>query len=142
MLALVGTAAALGAIDVAVPAAARENGNVAAAGVLLAVMAVGTVAGSLLAGGRTWRWSPQRRVVVLQLVMGAGIAVAALAVSARTVCWRSLCCFPGRRSGCCSRRCTCSSTGYHLRDRERKRSRGWSPRTTGESGSEPPWAER
>ena len=64
MLALVGTAAALGAIDVAVPAAARENGNVAAAGVLLAVMAVGTVTGSLAgrrahlaAGRRSGAWS-------------------------------------------------------------------------------------
>ena len=52
LAALAGTAAALGAIDVAVPAAAREAGHVAAAGVLLAVMAVGTVAGSLLAGAR------------------------------------------------------------------------------------------
>ncbi len=85
MLALLGTASALGAIDVAVPAAARENGSVTAAGVLLAMMAVGTVAGSLLAGGRTWDWSPQRRVIALQLVMAAGIAAAAL-----TVAWTGL----------------------------------------------------
>ena len=44
------TAAALGAIDIALPAAARELGHFSAAGVLLAVMAVATVAGSLLAG--------------------------------------------------------------------------------------------
>ena len=47
---LVPTAAALGAVDVAVPAAAREHGSLAAAGVLLAGMAAGSVAGSLLAG--------------------------------------------------------------------------------------------
>ena len=46
------TAAALGAIDIAVPAAAREHGHFSAAGVLLAAMAVATVAGSLLAGRR------------------------------------------------------------------------------------------
>ena len=55
---LVPTAAALGAIDVAVPAAAREQGSATTAGVLLAAMAVGTVTGSLLAGRREWRWAP------------------------------------------------------------------------------------
>ena len=58
---LVPTAAALGAIDVAVPAAAREQGSATTAGVLLAAMAVGTVAGSLLAGRRDWRWPPHLR---------------------------------------------------------------------------------
>ena len=48
---LVPTAAALGAIDVAVPAAAREQGSATTAGVLLAAMAVGTVTGSLLRAG-------------------------------------------------------------------------------------------
>jgi predicted MFS family arabinose efflux permease len=81
MLALAGTAAALGAIDVAVPAAARAQGEVAAAGLLLSGMAVGTMAGSLLAGPRQWTWPAEHRVIVLQLVMGAGIAGAALAAS-------------------------------------------------------------
>jgi hypothetical protein len=78
LLALAGTGAALGAVGVAVPAAAREGGHVTLAGVLLAAMAVGTVAGSLLAGARQWRWPPERRVIALQVVVGAGFALAAL----------------------------------------------------------------
>jgi predicted MFS family arabinose efflux permease len=72
---LVGTAAALGAVDVAVPSAAREHGSATAAGVLLATMAVGTVTGSLLAGRHEWRWAPGPRVIVLELAMAAGLAV-------------------------------------------------------------------
>jgi len=78
ILALCGTGLALGALDVAVPAAAREAGHVPVAGVLLAVMALGTAAGSLATGGRAWRWAPARRVIVLQALMGAGLAVVAL----------------------------------------------------------------
>jgi predicted MFS family arabinose efflux permease len=78
LLALAGTGAALGATGDAIPAAAREGGNVALAGVLLAAMAVGTVAGSLLAGARAWRWPPERRVIALQVIVGAGFALAAL----------------------------------------------------------------
>jgi MFS family permease len=70
-------AAALGAIDIAVPAAAREQGHLSAAGVLIAVMAVATVTGSLVAGRRRWRRSPQWRLVVLLAVMSAGIALTA-----------------------------------------------------------------
>lgn len=78
---LAATAAALGAIDVAVPAAAREEGNATAAGVLLAVMAVGTVLGSLFAGRRAWRWSPGSRVVALEVAMALGLALTALTVT-------------------------------------------------------------
>ena len=111
--ALAGTAAALGAIDVAVPAATREAGHVATAGVLLSVMAVGTVTGSLLAGGAFGGGAPERRVVVLQLVVGAGVALAALAVGAARVAGDRAA-DPGGRDRCpvhdgLSR----SSTGYH-----------------------------
>jgi predicted MFS family arabinose efflux permease len=44
-------------------------------------MAVGTVAGSLTAGRRAWRWAPERRVVALQVVMSIGLAVSALATA-------------------------------------------------------------
>ena len=77
--ALAATAAALGAIEIAVPAAAREQGHVSAAGFVLAAMAAGTVAGSLLAGRRHWRVPPQWRVVALSVPMAAGIALAATA---------------------------------------------------------------
>jgi MFS family permease len=79
--ALAFTAAALGAIDISLPAAARENGHFSAAGALFAVMAIGTVAGSLLAGRRSWRISPQWRVAALTALMGAGIALTATATS-------------------------------------------------------------
>jgi MFS family permease len=71
------TAAALGALDIAIPAAATAQGRPAAAGAIEAAMAVGTVAGSLLAG----RWvlgSPQRRVLAMQALMAAGLAVSTL----------------------------------------------------------------
>jgi MFS family permease len=70
-------AASLGAIDIAVPAAAREQGHLNAAGVLIAVMAVATVGGSLAAGRREWRGSAQWRLVALLALMAGGIAIAA-----------------------------------------------------------------
>jgi MFS family permease len=42
-------------------------------------MAVGTVAGSLLAGRRAWRVPAELRVVALQVVMAVGLAISALA---------------------------------------------------------------
>ncbi len=78
---LVPTAAALGAIDVAVPAAARDQGSATTAGVLLAAMAVGTVTGSLLSGKREWRWPPIHRVIVLQVLMALGVALSAAVAS-------------------------------------------------------------
>lgn len=79
--ALAATAAALGAIDIALPAAAREHGHLSAAGALLAVMAIATVAGSLLAGRRRWRGPPEWRVVALMALMAGGVALAASATS-------------------------------------------------------------
>ncbi|MDA0165235.1 MFS transporter [Solirubrobacter ginsenosidimutans] len=79
--ALACTAAALGAIDISLPAVARENDHFSAAGVLFAVMAIGTVAGSLLAGRRSWSISPQWRIAALTALMGAGIALTATMTS-------------------------------------------------------------
>jgi predicted MFS family arabinose efflux permease len=62
-----------------VPAAAREQGQVSGAGVVLAAMAAGTVAGSLLAGRRRWKMAPQWRVVALAAPMAGGVALAATA---------------------------------------------------------------
>jgi MFS family permease len=73
------TAAALGAIDISLPAATRELGHFSAAGVLLAGMAVATVAGSLLAGRRRWRGPPAWRVTALMALLAAGVALAATA---------------------------------------------------------------
>jgi MFS family permease len=79
--ALAVTAASLGAIDISLPAAARANGHFSAAGALFAVMAVGTVAGSLVTGRRDWRGAPEWRVVALMGLMGGGIALTATATS-------------------------------------------------------------
>jgi MFS family permease len=78
---LAATAASLGAIDISLPAAAREHGHFSAAGGLFAVMAIGTVVGSLVAGRRAWRGGPQWRVVALMGLMGPGIALAAISTS-------------------------------------------------------------
>ena len=71
------TAAALGALDIAIPAAATEQGHPAAAGAIEATMAVGTVVGSLLAG-RLMFGSPQRRVLLAQAVLAGGLAAVTL----------------------------------------------------------------
>lgn len=71
------TTAALGALDIAIPAAAVDQGHPAAAGAIEAAMAVGTVAGSLLAGW--WAFgSPQRRVLLTQALMAGALAVSTL----------------------------------------------------------------
>ncbi|MDA0182656.1 hypothetical protein OJ997_20260 [Solirubrobacter phytolaccae] len=76
-IAFLPTAAALGALDIAIPAAATEQGHPAAAGAIEAAMAVGTVAGSLLVG-RLVFGSPERRVLLTQIVLAGGLAVATL----------------------------------------------------------------
>lgn len=80
--ALACTAAALGAIEIAVPAQARAQGHVSAAGLVIAAMAAATVVGSLLAGRRRWRLAPQWRIVALTVPMAGGVALAATATGA------------------------------------------------------------
>jgi MFS family permease len=77
--ALLGPGAALGAINVAVPALARSAGAPARAGLLLCVLAIGTAVASLLAGRHPWRWSPLSRLAVLQALFAGALAGAALA---------------------------------------------------------------
>ncbi|HWK30039.1 MAG TPA: hypothetical protein VNS09_25945, partial [Solirubrobacter sp.] len=79
--ALGATAAALGAIDIAVPAVARREGDQSAAGVLLAAMAVATVAGSLLTGRIRWRGAAAWRVAALTAAFAGGVALTATATS-------------------------------------------------------------
>ena len=97
---------------------------------------------------RRWRWgrwpaacSPGARELALAAGVagdraaaadGASVAAAAAAATGLGLLGaRSWC--RGRRSVRCSRRSTCSSTGWHRKDRVRARLRGWSPRTTGGS---------
>jgi hypothetical protein len=69
---------ALGAIDVGVPAITRAAGVPAAAGVLLAAMAVGTALAGLLAGLRSWHRPPLARVALLQPPLLLALAACAL----------------------------------------------------------------
>jgi MFS family permease len=75
---LAATGAALGGVDVAVPAIARAAETPAAAGLLLACMGVGTVLAGLLAGLRTSRRPPLVRLALLQPALGLGLAACAL----------------------------------------------------------------
>jgi MFS family permease len=74
---VLGPGAALGAINVAIPALTREAGKAAIAGLLLAALAVGTAASSLIAGRRAWRRPPMQRLAFLQLLFAAALALAA-----------------------------------------------------------------
>ena len=74
---LLGPGAALGALNVAVPALTRAAGSPASAGLLLAALAIGTAAASLIAGRRAWRRPPMQRLGLLQLLFAAALAGAA-----------------------------------------------------------------
>jgi predicted MFS family arabinose efflux permease len=82
IFALAGPGAALGALNLAVPALARAAGAPARAGLLLAALAVGTAAASLLAGRHAAAWTPARRLAAAQAALAAALAAAA-AVSGR-----------------------------------------------------------
>jgi predicted MFS family arabinose efflux permease len=75
---LAATGAALGAVDVGVPAIARAAGTPAAAGLLLAAMGVGTALAGLLAGLHTSQRPPLVRLALLQPALGLGLAACAL----------------------------------------------------------------
>jgi hypothetical protein len=77
---LLGPGAALGALNMAVPALTRAAGVPASAGLLLAALAIGTATASLIAGRRAWRRPPMQRLGLLQLVLAAALAGAAVAV--------------------------------------------------------------
>ena len=66
------TAAALGAIDISLPAATREQGHPARRACCWRRWRSATVAGSLLAGRGRWRGSPQWRVVATAWPLMAG----------------------------------------------------------------------
>ena len=131
-------AAALGAIDISLPAAARELGHFSAAGVLLAGMAVATVAGSLLAGRHRWRGPPEWRVVALLGADGRRRGADGDRDRLARVARPSRCSFRARCSARCSPRRISLRIGWHPRARARARSRGWSPPTTADWRSEPP----
>jgi len=75
------TAISFGAIEVAMPAFTEHEGSRAAAGPLLTMWALGSVAGGLWYGSRSWRAPLERRLLVLLAVLALGAAPLAFAGS-------------------------------------------------------------
>lgn len=73
-----------GAFEVAVTAFARQDGSPGAAGILLALWAIGSMAGGLWYGSRTWRRPASKRFLGVSALMALGFvpAIAAPSVAA------------------------------------------------------------
>jgi predicted MFS family arabinose efflux permease len=69
---------AFGLLEIGVTAFATESGNPALAGLILALMSVGSAAGGLAYGSRSWGSTLARQFVLMLLLMGAGLALLAL----------------------------------------------------------------
>jgi predicted MFS family arabinose efflux permease len=69
---------AVGAVQVAVPAFAAARGSAAGGGVLLAGLSVGSLAGGLVYGARSWPGRLPQRLVGLMLGIGAAFTLLAL----------------------------------------------------------------
>jgi MFS family permease len=76
---------ALGLVEVAVPTAAARWGDTAWSGFLLGAFALGSVAGGVWFGRRSWTASPQRRYVVATLLLAVALAAPALASGPATL---------------------------------------------------------
>jgi MFS family permease len=75
-------ASAFGLVEIGVTAYAIERGAPALAGVLLAAMSIGSAAGGLVYGARTWGLPLARQFPTTLALMGLGIAPLALALPA------------------------------------------------------------
>lgn len=76
---------AIGATEVAVPALADAAGEPAAAGVLIAVWSLGSIAGGLWYGGRDWTTSPAAQYPWLLALLAVGFALPLLATGLVTL---------------------------------------------------------
>lgn len=79
---------AFGLVEIGITAFAAEAGKPALAGLILGLMSVGSAAGGLAYGSRSWR-SPLRRQFALMLLL-MGIGVATLALVANTFLFAAL----------------------------------------------------
>jgi MFS family permease len=79
VIVLIAFGAAIGIVQVAVPAFAEAHGTPATAGLLLAAVSLGSLVGGIVYGARDWPGAPSRRLVVLMLVLGGAYAVLAAA---------------------------------------------------------------
>ena len=77
LVALGAMGAAVGVVQVLVPAYADARDSTAIAGLLLAALSAGSLAGGLVYGARSWPGAPAARLPVLLLGLGAGFAALA-----------------------------------------------------------------
>jgi predicted MFS family arabinose efflux permease len=75
-------ASAFGLVEIGTTAYAAEAGNPALAGLLLGIMSIGSAAGGLVYGSRSWRLPLARQFPLMLGVMGLGVAPLALLASA------------------------------------------------------------
>jgi len=69
---------AFGLVEIGLAAYATERGYPALAGVLLGLMSVGSAAGGLAYGSRTWHYPLHRQFALMLFIMAAGLMVLAL----------------------------------------------------------------
>jgi len=79
LLVILAYSGAFGLLEIGVTAYATEIGKPALAGLILGLMSVGSAAGGLAYGSRSWRPPLQRQFALMLLIMGVGLAVLALA---------------------------------------------------------------
>jgi MFS family permease len=77
-------AAAFGLVEIGTTAYATESGGPALAGVLLGIMSIGSAAGGLVYGSRSWHLPLARQFPIMLGLMGLGVAPLALLSSAWT----------------------------------------------------------
>ena len=75
------TGVTFGAVEVALAAFARAHGRASVAGLFLAAMALGSMAGGLWYGTRRWRGPAARRYLLFLALLSAGLALLLLADS-------------------------------------------------------------
>jgi len=74
-------ASAFGLVEIGTTAYATESGSPALAGILLGVMSIGSAAGGLVYGSRSWRLPLTRQFPLMLAIMGLGVAPLALLAS-------------------------------------------------------------
>ena len=71
-------ASAFGLVEIGTTAFATEIGHPAFAGVLLGIMSIGSAAGGLVYGSRSWRFPLPQQFTLMLIVMGCGVLPLAL----------------------------------------------------------------
>jgi MFS family permease len=72
---------AIGVVQVLLPAFADERGSAEAGGIYLGLLSLGSLAGGLVYGARSWPGETRRRLPVLMLLLGVALALLAAASS-------------------------------------------------------------